>query len=191
MSIPPYASDDDLLAALKAGNTAAYKEIYDRYWQLLYRFSRKMLQDETIAKDVVQEVFTTLWTKISTHNISSPLAAYLYTLTRNRILDMVKRSKVENKYLESLKGFIELNQITPDRLYIQKELYDQIENEIQHLPEKMRQVFEMSRKQYKSNDEIADELRISNKTVKNQLSSALKILRNKLGDSFNTYLIFF
>ncbi|WP_343692920.1 RNA polymerase sigma-70 factor [Chitinophaga sp.] len=191
MSIFSDASDNDLLAAFTAGDTSAYQEIYERYWQVLFRFSRKMLQDETIAKDVVQEVFTTLWTKRTTLNISAPLAAYLYTLTRNRILDLVKRSKVENKYLESLRDFIQLNHTTPDRLYIQKELYDQIEHEIQHLPEKMRIVFEMSRKQHKSNQEIADELLISKKTVKNQLSNALKLLKNKLGDSFNIYLLFF
>lgn len=191
MSIFSDASDNDLLAAFTAGDTSAYQEIYERYWQVLFRFSRKMLQDETIAKDVVQEVFTTLWTKRTTLNISAPLAAYLYTLTRNRILDLVKRSKVENKYLESLRDFIQLNHTTPDRLYIQKELYDQIEHEIQHLPEKMRIVFEMSRKQQKSNQEIADELLISKKTVKNQLSNALKLLKNKLGDSFNIYLLFF
>lgn len=191
MSIFLDASDNDLLAAFTAGDTSAYQEIYERYWQVLFRFSRKMLQDETIAKDVVQEVFTTLWTKRTTLNISAPLAAYLYTLTRNRILDLVKRSKVENKYLESLRDFIQLNHTTPDRLYIQKELYDQIEHEIQHLPEKMRIVFEMSRKQHKSNQEIADELLISKKTVKNQLSNALKLLKNKLGDSFNIYLLFF
>ncbi|MGQ7856298.1 RNA polymerase sigma factor [Pedobacter sp. WC2501] len=191
MSTSSFTCDDDLLAALKAGESSAYKEIYERYWQLLYRFSRKMLQDENVAKDVVQEVFTILWTKRATQNSAVPLAAYLYTLTRNRILDMVKHAKVENRYLQSLNSFIQVNNATPDRLYIQKEFYDQIELEIQHLPEKMRLVFEMSRKQYKSNQEIADELQISNKTVKNQLSTALKILRKKLGDSINIYLIFF
>lgn len=188
---PSDLSDDELLAAFTGGDRKAYQHIYERYWQLLYRFSRKMLQDDSIAKDVVQEVFTILWTKRNDHYIASPLAAYLYTLTRNRILDMVKHAKVENRYLESLHHFIELNHSTPDRLYIQKELYDQIEKEIQHLPEKMRLVFEMSRKHNKSNQEIADELGITNKTVKNQLSSALKLLRNKLGDSINIYLIFF
>lgn len=191
MPTPLFVSDNDLLTALKAGRSSAYKEIYDRYWQVLYRFSRKMLQDENIAKDVVQEVFTILWAKRESQNANIPLAAYLYTLTRNRILDLVKRSKVENRYLESLTSFIQLNHATPDRLYIEKELYDQIEREIQHLPEKMRRIFEMSRKEYKSNQEIADELQISNKTVKNLLSTALKTLRNKLGDTINTYLIFF
>lgn len=184
-------SDENLLAAFKAGHRQAYKEIYDRYWLLLFRFSRKMLQDEHLAKDVVQEVFITLWNKGANQDIQSPLAAYLYTLARHRILDMVKHSKVANKYLDSLNNFVQNSYDTPDRLYLEKELYDQIESEIQRLPEKMRKVFEMSRKEHKSNPEIASELQISNKTVKNQLSSALKILRSKLGDSINTYIVFF
>lgn len=191
MSIPLHPSDEELLTSLNAGSSVAYRQIYDRYWQVLYRVARKMLQDQNSAKDVVQEVFTTLWMKASNQNISSPLAAYLYTMTRNRILDMVKHSKVENKYLASLRDFVELNRETPDRLYIEKELFDEIEKEIQRLPEKMRIVFELSRKQYKSNQEIAEELNISKKTVKNQISNALKVLKGKMGDSINIYLIFF
>lgn len=191
MSSSLFPSDKNLLAAFKAGNHQAYKEIYDRYWLLLFRFSRKMLQDEHLAKDVVQEVFITLWNKGTNQDIQSPLAAYLYTLARHRILDMVKHSKVANKYLDSLNNFVQNSYDTPDRLYLEKELYDQIESEIQRLPEKMRKVFEMSRKEHMSNTEIASELQISNKTVKNQLSSALKILRTKLGDSINTYIVFF
>jgi len=185
------SSDEALLLAFKAGDRYAYELIYERYWQLLYRFSRKMLQDDTVAKDVVQEVFTAVWTKMPTLQTNPPLAAYLYTLTRNRIFDMAKRTKVEKKYLESLATFIQTGGVPPDRLFIEKELYDIIEAEIRNLPERMRLVFEMSRKQYKSNQEIAEALNLSNKTVKNQLSSALKILKGKLGDRFQIYLLFF
>lgn len=56
-------TDLDLLSAFRGGDELAYKHIYDRYWQLLFRFSRKLLQDDSLAKDVVQEVFTALWEK--------------------------------------------------------------------------------------------------------------------------------
>lgn len=186
-----HKSDDDLLRILQLGNKRAYEVIYDRYWQILFRFSRKMLQDENAAKDVVQEVFTTFWIKSSEISIKPPLAAFLYTLTRNKILDMIKHSKVETRYLDSLKQVISLSEALPDRMYVEKELYDQIEKEISHLPEKTRIIFEMSRKQYKSSQQIADELSISQKTVRNQISNAIRILRNKFGDSAHIFLIFF
>ncbi|TCC99513.1 RNA polymerase sigma factor [Pedobacter hiemivivus] len=184
-------SDDDLLSAFQSGDKQAYEIIYDRYWQILFRFARKMLQDETAAKDVVQEVFTAFWIKISEVTINPPLAAFLYTLTRNKILDLVKHLKVETKYLASLNKMIQLSESLPDRMYIEKELYDQIELEIKKLPEKMRIVFEMSRKGYKSNKEIAEELNLSNKTVKNQIGNAIRILKSKLGNSIHIYLTFF
>jgi len=183
--------DDDLLLALQSGNKHAYEVIYDRYWQILFRFSRKMLQDENSAKDVVQEVFTTFWLKSAETNIKPPLAAFLYTLTRNKILDMIRHSKVETRYLDSLKQIIQLSDALPDRMYVEKELYDQIENEISKLPEKTRIIFEMSRKEYKSNQQIADELSISDKTVRNQISNGIRILKSKFGDSIHIFFIFF
>lgn len=184
-------SDSDLAVLLRSGESSAYQVIYDRYWQLLYRFSRKLLQDEVGAADVVQEVFTTLWIKKESFDLQSPLAAFLYTLTRNKVLDLVKHSKVETKYLSHLKTVISLGTPLPDQLYIDKELFDQIELEIQNLPEKMRIVFEMSRKDFKTTSQIAEELGISQQTVKNQVSNAIRVLRGKFGSSAHIFLTFF
>lgn len=186
-----HKNDDELLLAFQAGDRKAYEVIYDRYWEILFRFARKMLQDDAAAKDVVQEVFTICWIKIPEGNVRPPLAAFLYTATRNKILDLVKHLKVENQYLQSLRNFIQQNDTVPDRLYIEKQLYVQIEREIQHLPEKMRIVFEKSRKEFKTSQQIADELGISEKTARNQISNAIRILKDKLGDSMNIFLIFF
>ena len=184
-------SDNELLLAFQSGDKNAYEVIYNRYWQILFRHARKMLQDETSAKDVVQEVFTVLWVKVAEVEIKSPLAAYLYALTRNRVLDLVKHSKVETKYLQSLKDIMEVTETLPDSQYIEKELFDQIELEIGSLPEKMRVIFELSRKEYKSHKEIAELLNISDLTVKKQVSNAVQILKKKLGGSIHIFLIFF
>lgn len=184
-------SDDELLLAFQAGNRQAYEAIYDRYWQLLFRHARKMLNDETAGKDVVQEVFAALWAKRNDQLIKPPLAALLYHITRNKVLDLIKHSKVEEKYYSSLKKIMEASEALPDELYIERELYERIEEEISRLPEKMRIVFEMSRKAHKSHKEIADELGISDKTVKKQVSNAIHILKDKLGDTMNIFLIIF
>ena len=184
-------SDDELLLAFQSGDKRAYEVIYNRYWQILYRHARKMLQDETSAKDVVQEVFTVLWIRVAEVEIKPPLAAYLYSLTRNRILDLIKHSKVEVKYLQSLKDIMEVTAALPDSQYIERELFDQIEEEIRNLPEKMRVIFELSRKEYKSHKEIAEMLKLSDLTVKKQVSNAVQILKKKFGGSIHIFLIFF
>ncbi|MHA4894043.1 RNA polymerase sigma factor [Pedobacter sp. PWIIR3] len=184
-------SDTELAGLFRGGDDVAYKSIYDRYWQLLFRFSRKLLQDSAVAEDVVQEVFTSLWLKRDQLDVNVPLAPYLYKLTKNKVLDLVKHSKVEVRYLEHLKQVIQLGEALPDQLYVEKELYDLIEREIKNLPEKMRIIFEMSRKEYKTNQQIAKELGISQQTVKNQMSNAIRSLKGKLGDSINIFLIIF
>jgi RNA polymerase sigma-70 factor (family 1) len=184
-------SDAELADRFQCGDVAAYEAIYDRYWQLLFRFARKLLQDNLAAQDVVQEVFTVFWLKKGQFDGNSPLAAYLYTLTKNKILDIIRHSKVQTRYLEHLRLAVQLGDALPDQLYIEKQFYDQVEKEIAKLPGKMRIVFEMSRKQYKSNREIAEELGISEQTVKNQISNAIRTLKNKFGDSLNIFLIIF
>lgn len=191
MSNYTHLSDLELTDLFKNGDDGSYQAIYNRYWQLLFRFARKLLQDDALAKDVVQEVFTILWTKRKTFEHKGPIAAYLYTLTRHKILDLVKHAKVEDKYLVHLQQVMQSKAPLPDQLYIEKELYDQIEREIQNLPEKMRVIFEMSRKEYKSTSEIADELGLSQQTVKNQVSNAIRTLKDKFGDQLNIFLIIF
>lgn len=172
-------SDDELLKAFQSGDQQAYRQIYDRYWQLLYRHSGNMLRNNEEAKDVVQEVFTTLWMKKS--EIKPPVAAFLYTACRNRILNQLKHLKIEAKYAEQRKAILEIPAVSlPDQQVIERDFEKLIEAGIQSLPPKMRQIFELSRKEFKTHREISEELNISSLTVKRQVSNALNILKNKL-----------
>ncbi|WP_316794481.1 RNA polymerase sigma-70 factor [Pedobacter frigoris] len=181
MSKPLCIDDEAVLNSLQLGDKEAYEHIYDKYWAIMYRHARKMLQNDEEAKDVVQEVFVMLWIKAESGVIRSPLAAFLYTATRNKILDHIKHSKVRDKYLSSLKDEMESYVEPPDATVSQRELSRQIELEINALPCKMRQVFELSRRQYRTHKEISEYLNISDKTVKKQINNALHILKSKLG----------
>jgi len=179
-------SDDELLEAFQSGDQKAYKQIYDRYWQLLYRHVRNMLRNDDEAKDVVQEVFTTLWEK--RNGIRPPVAAFLYSASRNRVLNQLKHLKIETRYMEQRRVVLEHpGMILPDEQVIERDFARLIEAGIQSLPPKMRRIFELSRKEFKTHQEISDELSISSLTVKRQVSNALSILKNKL----NSFFIFF
>lgn len=179
-------SDDELLEAFQSGDPHAYRQIYDRYWPLLYRHSCNMLRNNEEAKDVVQEVFTTLWLK--KEDIKPPVAAFLYTASRNRILNQLKHLKIEAKYAEQRKAVLENPGIAlPDQLVIERDFERLIEAGIQSLPPKMRKIFELSRKEFKTHQEISEELKISSLTVKRQVSNALSILKDKL----HVFLTFF
>ena len=173
-------SDEALLTEFQAGNIQAFELIYDRYKGLLYIHAYKMLRDEDEAKDVVQELFAKLYTKANTLYLKNTLSAYLYTSVRNQILDVIAHRRIKTEYLASLGEFLDVGAYTTDQFMREKELAFQIEKEVSMLPEKMRLIFEMSRKGSLSHKEIAARLDISDKTVKKQINNAIKLIKVKL-----------
>lgn len=177
-------SDHELTALLNADDPGAYTEIYNRYNALLYIFVYKRLREREEAKDLVHELFLSLWVKRAELSITTGLAAYLYTSARNRIINIITHKNISHRYIESFQSFIDEGNNTTDHLIRRNQLNAFIEKEITALPPKMRQVFEMSRKNNFSRKEIAFHLNLSEQTVKSQVHSALKILKVKLGSFF-------
>jgi len=174
-------TDNELASLLKTGDSGAFTEIYERYWAVLLRHARRMLQDDEETKDVLQDVFSTLWNKAPATDFNTSLSAYLYALVRNRILNLVVREKVKANYLSSLDDYLENGEATTDYAIRTRQLAQRIEEELALLPPKMREVFELSRKHHLSYSQIAEKLDISENTVKKQMSNALKQLKFKLG----------
>ena len=183
-------SDQDLSILLGKGDEAAFKEIYNRYKAVLYVHAYNRLRNSEEVHDMIHELFATLWNKKGTIEFKTSLSAYLYTSVRNRILDFFLHQKVESAYLSGFQSFINRSESTTDHLVRQKDLSNLIEAEISLLPPKMREVFELSRKKHLSHREIAEELGLSEKTVKKHVNNALKILRTKLGVVVYLVLIF-
>ncbi|WP_316837368.1 RNA polymerase sigma-70 factor [Pedobacter nutrimenti] len=173
-------TDNQLFLLLKEGDKVAYKNIYDRYKTILYIHAFKILQDEEDAKDAVQDLFTVLWNKREHINLKGPLSAYLYSAIKNRVLDLIAIKKNRAKYEDSLQNFLICGECLTDQSLREKELRIVIEKEISLLPSKMREIFELSRKEYMSYKQIAEQLNISDKTVKKQINNAIKTLRLKL-----------
>ena len=179
MSIYRNFSDEELTLLLKQGDQVAFTEIYNRYWAEMYYHTFRMLKDEDSSKDVVQDVFSTLWLKSASLNISTKLSGHLYISVRNKVLNLIAQDKVRNDYLSAVAAFI--TQSTNDSLlFDEREILDLVEAEILNLPPRMREIFEMSRKDNLSHKEIAKKLNISDQTDKKQVQNALKIIKNKV-----------
>src|ERR1700748_2662199 len=161
-------SDNELAGLLNTGDHFAYTEIYKRYWPLMFRHARKMLRDDDEATDIVQEIFLTLWSKFDIQYKTS-ISSYLYTATRNKVIDSINRNKLKNLYLDSLNNLIDRGELITDNAILEKELTERIEKEIASLPKKMRQIFELSRKRNLSHKEIADITSLTEGTVKKQI----------------------
>jgi RNA polymerase sigma-70 factor (family 1) len=175
-------SDNELVCLLKESDHTAYNEIYHRYFYLIFTHAYKKLRNEEQAKDLVQDVFASLWFKREFNLPTSNLAGYLYTAVRNKIFDLFAHQQVQSKYIDSLQSFIDTNTHVPtDHLVRENQLKFYIEKEIQALTPKMRMIFEMSRKGNLSHKEIAETLGTTENNVSTQVTTALRILRTKLG----------
>jgi RNA polymerase sigma-70 factor (ECF subfamily) len=183
-------TDQELIAFLKEGRQLAFAEIYNRYKSHLLLHAYRMLQDGEEAKDLVQELFAIIWAKREELKISGSLDAYLYGAIKNRILNYVAHQKVIAKYTESLDNYIQHGTPANDEKMIEKELMVMIENEIAQLPARMREIFELNRREGMSYKQIAEKLKISENTVKVQLHNATKTLRTKINTNILFALLF-
>jgi RNA polymerase sigma-70 factor (ECF subfamily) len=175
-------SDQELTALLKEGDHEAFTEVFNRYNSLLYIHAFKKLHEREGAKDVVQEVLSSLWIKRELVNPGNNLGGYLYTAIKHRIFDLLSHQKVTNKHVISLQKYLEHGQVVrADYQIREKQLAAIIEKEIAALPPRMREVFMLSRKENLTHKEIAERLAISEQTVTDQVKKALKILKPKIG----------
>lgn len=172
--------DHELLQALPEAGEDVFKEIFDRYWGILFLHAVKMLRDEEEARDLVQELFIDLWKRADALGSVSSLSSYLYVSVRNRVINVVAHKKTRNQLFSSLQYVLESPQLNALDLMQEKQLAAIIEDECRNLPPKMREVFELSRKSRLSHKEIARVLQISDKTVKKQVGNAIKAIKLKI-----------
>lgn len=183
-------ADDVLLDLLTSGDHLAYKQIYQRYWAVLYRHARRMISDEEEAKDLIQDLFTNLWYKADELKIETSLSSYLYGTVRYQVFGLIDKRKVRQQHITSLQKFMKEAEFTTDTTVRENELKRLIEREISMLPPKMREVFELSRKSQLNHREISQQMDISDQTVKKQIYNAVKILRLKFS-GIGVFLFFF
>jgi RNA polymerase sigma-70 factor (family 1) len=183
-------SDFELLDLVRLGNERAFSEIYDRYFGLLYLHALNRLKDRDEAKDVVQDVFSSLWSAREHLEMKINFSNYLYTSVRNRILNLIAHKSVKEKYINSLSPNSHIEAITDFRVR-ENQLRELIEEEINKLPLRMKTVFLLSRKSNKTYIEIARDLSITEQSVRSHVKNALRILRVKLSLIIFMILLFY
>lgn len=175
-------TDEALILLLKERDKLAFTEIYQRHWHMLYLHTFKILGDEDESKDLVQDTFFAFWEKSGELQINSNLKGYLFVAVRNRIFSLIRKRKVNPDFVDVVME--ELNQL--DNATIEsideRELIKLIDGEIDQLPKKMKEVFELSRKEFLTNKEIAAKLNMSEEAVKKQIHRSIRTLKLKLGN---------
>lgn len=169
-----------LVKQLLAGNEKAFRKLFDTYRNDLYKFSLSMVFSKPYAEEIVQDVFLNLWLKRETINPELSFKSYLFTITRNKTISFLKKA-ANNKKLREEIFYKSQKSVNPTECYMREEELKIIKKEaLDLLPPRRRLIFEMSRNDGKSYEEIAGELGISPNTVRNQMSMALVTLREFL-----------
>jgi len=173
-------TDLELIELMRTDDEAAFAEIYRRYSLMLISYSLKVIQEKEQAKDIVQEVFISIWKRRVNLNLSGDLSHYLLKAVRNLSIRYIEKNITEKNFTKRFALFTQHLPFSPYSALEIQELEEKIEAAINNLPPKMKEVYYLSRYENLSYKEIANKLGIAETTVKKQVSNALHIIRNEI-----------
>jgi len=178
-----------LIEGLGRRDKVVFDYVFNYYYSSLCAFSNKYLDDHDASEDLVQDFFVSLWVGASHLKITSSLKSYLFACIKNRCLDFQKHHKVIKKYQTHILLTTEGGENTTDQYYAETELRQTIQKSLEKLSPRCHEIFELSRFNGLSNQEISKKLGISKRTVEIQISNSLKILRKELVEYLPFWLI--
>jgi RNA polymerase sigma-70 factor (family 1) len=179
-------SDELLIAHLKKGDKDAFAEIYARYAAKLAAFASSKLYSLEDAKDILHDMFVKLWEQRADISVTSNLQSYLFTIVRRRIIDKIRKNVTREAYASIIQSLAA--EYHSENAFETRELQQHIERSLNQVPPRVKEIYKLSRNAGLNNREIADKLNLSEQTVKNQLSAALRHLRKSL-TGFTTFTV--
>ena len=188
--------DTELWRLIKiASDSRAFAELHRRFSARLYALAYRKTGDREASEDLVQDLFVSLWTQKATLSIEKSIQVYLFSALKNRIISLLRRQMIHKPFsLHEMDSELLVSHsanVVQDWIQV-KEMQEAYHRELENLPEKSRQVFELSRSGL-TNKEIAELLGLAEKTIEFHISRCLRVLRVKLLDvvSILAALIYF
>lgn len=178
-----------LIKELKNRNRTVFDHLFITYYSGLCAFANKFLNNRELAEDVVQDFFVSFWIEGSRLKIEISLKAYLFTSIRNRCLDWQKHLNSTEKYRKFVLSGITESGPDEEEMVTESELRVAVYNALQKCSPRSREIFTLSRIDGLSNQQIADRLGLSKRTVELQISNALKTLRDELSGLLPVWVI--
>ncbi|MFR8836077.1 RNA polymerase sigma factor [Bacteroides nordii] len=170
------------IEGLKKGSIDDFNFLYSVYADSLFSFSLKLLKSRSEAQDVVQDTFLKIWIKREQLSTELSFKSYLYTIAKNKILTTFQK-RVDEVTIEDLRIYIEENTadgVDIEQCIINKDIKYNLYSLIAKLPALQARIFIMKTEEELSTQEISFKLNIPHQTVKNNLSKAMKCMRNEL-----------
>jgi RNA polymerase sigma-70 factor, ECF subfamily len=174
-------SNKDLLILLKKGDVIAFDNIYEIYSKRLYGFVLRYVKQKEDAEGIVQEVFLKIWENRNKIDIYSSFDSFIFTIAYNTTIDLLRKRFNEHKYQDRLKS---VAQITEADQIIDEIYFEEINTQLQLLLDKLtprqKEIFQLSREEGLTHEEIANKLKISVNTVKNHMVTSLAFIKSHI-----------
>lgn len=180
-----------LIKKIREGDEYAFEIAFLKYYTPMCKYIWKFVRSETLAEEIIQEVFATVWETRFNLDPGGHLRGLLYEMARNKALDYIKHQKIVNQYIAETK---QERKETPHTTIDFEEpdnnpFVDDVREAINDLPPKARQVYKLNREEGLTYKEIAGYLDISIKTVESHMRRVLQILRERLSKYLPLFLL--
>ena len=194
MSAP--SDEKHLLLKIRGGDIFAFEKLFKKYYKNLCLFAEYYVREKAMAEEIVGNFFTNLWDKRKKVEVKESVKSYFFKSIYNQCIKYLEHLKVMKKYEDYARNILENKELFspssdnyPLANLISKEIEEEIENAINQLPEKCREIFCLCRFENMSYEEVALKLNISINTIRTQMSRALEKLRESLKDYLPLLLI--
>lgn len=184
-------SNQELVLLIQRDDRIAFYNLYERYCRRLYGFVLRYTKQREDAEEIVQEIFVKIWESRNKIDAYSSFEAFLFTIAYNTTISLLRKRTSEKKYLEHLKS-LQLADNSPDLINeIQfNELNDRVQSLLNELTLRQKEIFQLSREEGLTHDEIAKKLDISVNTVKKHMSNTLTFLKSQIDSNLTVNLLF-
>jgi len=176
----PLHNEKELLLHIAGGNGAAFRTVFNNYWDQVYSTAYMFTKSPEIAEDITQDVFAQIWVKRALLPEINRFEAFLYVTARNMIIDRLRKKVQTAEYGDYLKAYFAETDYNPVQQVETKQFEQSIHHAISRLPAQQQQAFRLSRFNDLSHEEIAAQMGISRQSVKSYIVRAIVTLRKYL-----------
>ncbi len=184
-------TEQELVVLLQNNSPVAFQQLFDRYSQRLYHFAFSYLKSDSDSEEIVQYVFLKIWENRGRLKSGTSFKSYLFTIAFNAIRKSFNQKIKEEKYRHELFEWISADRPELEAHLEFERLLRKLDDLIEQLPEKRKEIFLKRKKEGRSIAEIAEEMGISPKTVKNQITEAMNSLRKSFNESEVSSMLFY
>jgi RNA polymerase sigma-70 factor (family 1) len=184
-------TDEELMLEIKADNMLAFDILYKKYSKRLYKFAFSILKSNEESENIIQDVFLNLWENRQKVDKDSSVKYYVFTIVHNSAISLIRKKARTTQFIEYLKLQQNLNQEPVNVEYEYNELKERLDLIVNHLPLRQKEVYILHNVEGLKYQEIAKRLNISENTIENHMSRALRTIREKLGNFSLVPLLFF